>query len=401
VWERAPATSLPRKNTPNQIIVTDRVMNPNAESEPLPGLYALWITELLGGAIPRESRATCHACAMCAQEGEESPSASYFFDPVVRCCSYVPDLHNFLVGRILSDTDPAAQQGRATVHKRIADAVGVTPIGLKQPPVYALLYKRSFEAFGRSRTLRCPHYVEDGNLCGIWRNRESTCATWFCKHVRGHVGYTFWRDSLHPLLQAVETDLARWCVLELQLGEEALRHSVASADWTSEAEAITSDALDNRADQKTYARLWGKWRGREHEFYCRCGALVSPLGWADVLTICGPSTRAYARLTQEAYGRLISADIPSNLSVGRFVVLKIQRTMTRVNTYNDFDPLDVPNAVMELLQYFDGRPVVDALAAIADERGVSLDAALVRKMVDFKLLVPPETLVSTRESSPI
>jgi hypothetical protein len=73
--------------------------------------------------------------------------------------------------------------------------------------------------------------------------------------------------------------------------------------------------------------------------------------------------------------------------------------MTRVKTYSDFDPLDVPNAVMELLQYFDGRPVVDALAAIADERGVSLDAALVRKMVDFKLLAPPEIPVTTRESS--
>jgi hypothetical protein len=105
------------------------------------------------------------------------------------------------------------------------------------------------------------------------------------------------------------------------------------------------------------------------------------------------------RLTQEAYGRLTADDIPSNLSVGRFELMQIQRTMTRVNTYNDFDPLDVPNPVMELLQYFDGRPVVDALAAIADERGVSLEAALVCKMVDFKLLVPPEMPVSTRESS--
>jgi hypothetical protein len=374
-------------------------MHPDAKSEPLPGLYAPWITELLGGAIPRESRATCDACAMCAREGQESVSASYFFDPVVRCCSYVPDLHNFLVGRILSDTDPAAQHGRATVQKRIADAVGVTPVGLKQPPVYALLYKRSSDAFGRNRTLRCPHYVEDGNLCGIWRNRESTCATWFCKHMRGHVGYTFWRDSLHPLLQAVEKDLAHWCVLQLGLGTDALRDLVDSGAWTSEAEAITSDALDNRVDQNAYARLWGKWRGRQHEFFCRCGELVSPLGWADVLAICGPTTRAYAQLTQKAYGRLISDDIPSNLSVGRFEVLQVQRSTTRVKTYYDFDPLDVPSAVMELLQYFDGRPVVDALAAIADERGVSLDAALIRKMVDFKLLVPPEMPVSTLESS--
>jgi len=276
-------------------------MHPDAESEPLASLYVNWITELLGGVIPRESRATCGSCAMCVRNGQESASASYYFDPVVKCCSYVPDLHNFLVGRILSDADPAVQQGRATVEKRIADAVGVTPLGLKQPPVYALLYGRSLEAFGRSRTLRCPYYVEDGNLCGIWRNRESTCATRFCKHVRGHIGYTFWRDSLHPLLQAVEKDLAHWCVLQLQLGDGALRHLIDSGRWRSEAETVTGDALDNRADQKTYARMWGEWRGREHEFYCRCGALVSPLGWADVLAICGPSTRAYARLTQQAY----------------------------------------------------------------------------------------------------
>jgi hypothetical protein len=374
-------------------------MHPDAESEPLPGLYAKWITELLGGGIPRESRATCGSCAMCAREGQESASASYFFDPVVKCCSYVPDLHNFLVGRILSDTDPAAQHGRATVQKRIADAVGITPVGLKQPPVYALLYKRSSDAFGRNRTLRCPHYLEDGNLCGIWRNRESTCATWFCKHLRGHVGYTFWRDSLHPLLKAVEQDLAHWCVLQLGCGTDALRDLVDSGAWTSGAEAITSDALDNRVDQKAYARIWGKWRGREHEFFCRCGELVSPLSWADVLAICGPTTRAYAQLTQEAYGRLTSDDIPSNLTVGRFEVLQVKRAVTRVNTYNNFDPLDVPNTVMELLPYFDGRLVVDALAAIADERGMSLDTALVRKMVDFKLLVPPESLVSTQESS--
>src|ERR1017187_5837796 len=118
-------------------------MLPDTEGEPLPSLYAQWITELLGGAIPRELRATCDACAMCAREEQKTASASYFFDPVVKCCSYVPDLHNFLVGRILSDTDPRAQQGRATVQTRIADAVGVTPLGLKQPPVYAQLYGRS------------------------------------------------------------------------------------------------------------------------------------------------------------------------------------------------------------------------------------------------------------------
>jgi hypothetical protein len=45
---------------------------------------------------------------------------------------------------------------------------------------------------------------------------------------------------------------------------------------------------------------------------------------------------------------------------------------------------------MDLLHYFDGRPTESALAAIAGERGVRLDPALIRKLVDFKLLVAAE-----------
>ena len=86
------------------------------ESEPLPPLYANWLAELLGGPVPRESRATCDHCAMCSAEGPAAAavgSHSYYFDPNVKYCSFVPDLPNFLVGRILSDDDPAALPGRA------------------------------------------------------------------------------------------------------------------------------------------------------------------------------------------------------------------------------------------------------------------------------------------------
>jgi hypothetical protein len=46
---------------------------------------------------------------------------------------------------------------------------------------------------------------------------------------------------------------------------------------------------------------------------------------------------------------------------------------------------------MELLPYFDGCPTEDVLAAIADERGIRLEPDLVRKLVDFMLLVPAKT----------
>jgi hypothetical protein len=321
---------------------------------------------------------------------EEATSQTYFFDPVIKCCTWVPNVHNFLVGRILSETDPAAQFGRTTVEKRIAAGIGVTPLGLAPPPVFSLMYQNSSDSFGRSRTLSCPHYIHDGGRCGIWRNRNSVCTTWFCKHMRGQVGFTFWRDSLQHLLQAVEKALARWCLLELKLGSEALRHLVVTDNWTGDADTITGASLDNRVDQCAYARIWGKWRGREQEFFVRCGELVSPLSWSDALAIGGPEAQVFARLTEESYGQLISDDVPSALKVGPFHLVQIENSMTRVNSYSVYDPLDVPQAVVELLHYFDGRPTERALAAIADERGVHLEPALVRKLVDFKLLVPVE-----------
>jgi len=70
---------------------------------------------------------------------------------------------------------------------------------------------------------------------------------------------------------------------------------------------------------------------------------------------------------------------------------QMTRAATRVSTYSGYDPLDVPNQVMELLPYFDGRQTADVLAAIAEERGIRLEPDLVRKLVDFVLLVPAKT----------
>jgi hypothetical protein len=358
--------------------------------EPLPPLYARWVSELLGGAIPREARATCDACPMQTQPAQESQDRLYFFDPVVKCCTYVPELYSFLVGRILADTDPLAQAGRATVEKRIAGGVGVTPLGLMQSPVFSLLYGSSSDSFGRSRTFRCPHFLEDTGRCGVWRHRESTCATWFCKHVRGSLGYAFWRKALHYLLEVVERDLARWCVHRLFASDETLQHVVASSAWKAVAEPVTGDSIDNRVTPKAYAGLWGEWRGREQEFYGRCADLVSPLSWGEVLAICGPEARAYERLTRHAYQRLTSQEVPPTLSVGSFHLIQIQRGVSRINTYSDYDPLDVPGAVMEALPYFDDRSTEDALAKIEKERGLRLDPALLQKMVDFGLLVRPK-----------
>ena len=155
----------------------------------LPPLYAGWIADLLDGPLPHEGEATCEDCAMWPSAGVPV-SAGIAFNRETKCCTYIPALPNFLVGRIVEDNDPALAPGRASVEARIDARLGVTPLGIDRPPVHALLYQTGMSsAFGRSRALRCPHYREEaGGACGIWRHRNGVCSTWFCKYSRGATG---------------------------------------------------------------------------------------------------------------------------------------------------------------------------------------------------------------------
>src|SRR5438132_6724241 len=131
--------------------------------------------ELLAAPIPDEKVATCDDCVMC-KSGAVAPLS---FHPELKCCTYVPELPNFLVGRILSDADPCGTAGRASLVARICDGVAVTPLGVGRSPSLERLYSQSgSDLFGRSAELRCPHYQPDSGRCGIWRHRNATCATW-------------------------------------------------------------------------------------------------------------------------------------------------------------------------------------------------------------------------------
>jgi len=129
----------------------------------LPPLYRGWIEELVspwGRPVSGEPRATCDRCVMLDRHDEVS------FNPSTKCCTYQPDLCNFHVGRVLFDDSPLAATSRQVLRQRIAQRVGVTPLGIGPAPIYALLYDGSGAAqsttsvFGRAPLLRCPHYLE-------------------------------------------------------------------------------------------------------------------------------------------------------------------------------------------------------------------------------------------------
>jgi hypothetical protein len=316
-------------------------------------------------------------------------SSALFFEPETKCCTYVPALPNFLVGAILDDDDPALAAGRASVETRIAARVGVSPLGLQAPVVHRLLYRAGGEhAFGRARTLRCPHYLaEAGGTCGIWRHRNSVCSTWFCKHSRGNIGQRFWQ-ALDQLLAAVEREVARWCLLRLDVEAAVLARLLPrGTDRDVPSPPPDGAAIDGRVDDASHRALWGRWHGREGELYRSAAHLVSALGWDDVVRLGGASVQSYARVVSDLHQSLGVATLPERLVVGALRTVALGRSRVRITAYSAYDPLDVPKVLFDALVYFDGRPTREALRRIRDERSIEVQPALVRRLVDFGVLV--------------
>jgi hypothetical protein len=351
----------------------------------LPPLYAGWIDEALtGGAVPEERDATCSNCAMCAPES--TPSGEEYFDRSTKCCTYVPEIFNFLVGRVLSEkpADEPARIGRESVLERIQRGVEVTPLGLGRPRPYLMMYTGSSDAFGHARSMKCPHYV-DGN-CGVWRNRMSMCATWYCKHERGAIGQHFWK-SVERLLSRAERALSIYCIAQLDLGRAALEELLRVHDGSSGDAPLRADEIDGRDDPSRHARLWGNWAGREEEFYRAAAKVVAPLKWTDVRAIGGPEVTLAEQLLRDAHRDLLSQAVPEVLTLGPFQVLSSDADSMRITTYSPYDPLVLPRALADVLHRFDGRRVDDVLETLNTGNDFEIDKALVRRLMDFKILV--------------
>ena len=351
-----------------------RISNPVS---PLPELYAPWVDEVLGGPLPEERHASCSACAMCTPHAVTAATASVkVFDPGTKCCTYVPTLPNFLVGLILGHDDPATAAGLQSVRRRIADGIGVTPLGLQPDPHYVLIYRHAGDQlFGRSSGLRCPHYVPaGGGQCGIWRYRNGVCATWFCKYERGRVGKRFW-GALLQLLTVIERHLSLWAAGEL--GETVVGLGPALLPYYA-----------SRLDKSP--ELWSpRWVGRCEEFYRAAARLVEPLGWRQVREIAGPEVAVVAGQLRAAYSALEAGELPTPLRLGAVSQAALDDGQVACTGYSPHDMLRLPSAVAEALEHFDGHRSTDEvreqIARQVDER---FDRDAVRRLVDFGILQP-------------
>src|SRR5262249_41441062 len=161
-------------------------------------------------------------------------------------------------------------------------------------------------------------YVDSGGLCGIHKYREAVCSTWFCRHNRAAAGRNFWLAMLN-LLRAIERSLAWWCIDRSDLDVDA---RLALTSLEQRPQKLDRFALAGRARQAQRG-LWGRYAGREAEFFKACAARVEGLGAADVLTIGGAPVGYLVRLVKELHGKLADPTLPERVLRGQQVLVQI------------------------------------------------------------------------------
>lgn len=328
----------------------------------LPEPYGAWLEELCGGPLPRERRATCDDCVMCGPD----VIGGRPFNDTSRCCTYVPRIPNFMMGRIWADD--SLPEGLATVAARFAEGEGLSPLGIEVADADQAAYDAIVDAdqFGRSTVLHCPHHLPDGR-CGIWRHRNGVCATWFCRHEKGARAQQFWED-VQLLLTELERVIGYYCARKVR--------------WPEGVPNIFE------ADKKLFACDWGAFDGRALDFYRACAAEFARLDWKAVRAIGDARFDRLCDAVERAYDDLRA--LPTRLVAGEELELYPQGDgYTQVLAYSATDPIRVPDAVMARLAAFDGRRVLPVLAELKAQ-GVAVDLDLVAQLAAFEVLVPPE-----------
>jgi len=311
------------------------------------------------------------------------------FDGRTKCCTYVPDVHNFNAGRILADDGPVGAEARRALRARIAERVGVTPLAVAMPPIYRTLYENAPVAFGRAPAMRCPYYVEVGGLCGIWQHRDATCSTFFCKADKGALGKVYWK-LVASLIGLVESTIRVWVLGEAGLDEDARVDMWGrnEAERRGPRPQLDEHTMTGTVNLARYRKDWGNFFGREEELYRRCAEIVNALGSDDVIRLGGAPLGAAIHAAKHVLQKIAVVEIPERLTSGSLVNLQLRRggELRVRHPAIPFDWLDVPEAAAGHVYRLHGGPVREVLADLQRE-GVPIDEELVQKLVAWQVLV--------------
>jgi hypothetical protein len=90
---------------------------------------------------------------------------------------------------------------------------------------------------------------------------------------------------------------------------------------------------------------------------------------------------------REQYRKLTAEEAPDRPRMGLIQIEGVVAGKYSAVTYSNYDPVRISPELATVLPHFDGRPADAVLEEVRLERGIRLDPALVRRMIDFRVLV--------------
>lgn len=330
---------------------------------------------------PREEKATCDRCAMCAPPGAPAPDAVVYFRPDAKCCTYHPLLPNYLVGAILADERPDMEEGKRRIRERIRLRIGVSPGWIAPSRKVDLLMRATRQtAFGRSLALLCPYFDRTQQNCTIWRHRESVCTTFFCKYERGADGEAFWR-KLRWYGAWVEAALSARAAASVIPGHEEPKPMAGD---------VTLEELEDRGPPDAqYAALWKGWAGREEELYVRCFEWVRALGREGFEAIAeSPGHAERIEALAAAREQMLHPVLPERLVPNPEMKSAETAEGVLVTSYGRYEPLMLTRDLFEVVKVFgEGGTVAEVRERLAREHGVEVPDELLAGLFQFRVLV--------------
>jgi len=349
-----------------------------------PAFYHRFLPDFFQDQIPRETSAACQDCVMLPDPTNEHPGPDLTYSPASKCCTYFPDIPNYLVGAILAETDPTYQDAQTRLKNQIRAKISTSPFGLERPRKYTVLVHNTPDFFGKSQLLICPFFASDHGRCTLWPYLTATCRTWFCKYDRGQEGLEFWRD-LRAYWDYLQKILSRYVLHQFEFAPERILRS------SRNPMALTVEELDGRAQSpEQYAQAWGSWVDREEEFYQKAFEQVSALTPEIFNTLIGIGHTIRLNQVMVRHEKMINPDPPPYLK--RNPDMRVQKTRHGtyiVSAYLPRDAVELTQRLYAVLDYFDGRLPVDAvIQSLAQQQQMIPDADLLLSLYHLRILIP-------------
>lgn len=351
----------------------------------LPEFYHRLLPEVFDTEIPAESFSDCENCPMtCAFREDLGKDLSRPFGPDTKCCTFTPYIPNYLAGALLADNDTALSEGKKRLRETIRSRKGVFPHGIYPTKKYAVLYDLGkMHGFGKSTALKCPYFTAGKYNCSVWKYREAVCSTWFCKHIAQNEGREFW-EQVTATFRHIEESLVLFV-----LHQETM---TVTNPYGDDKNISFEDLDDLPPDSAAYSELWGKWMGKEEEFYIAAARRIQALSRPQFEQIAGIKFPVMLDALKASCSAM--KDIPEFLAPDPtriFTEVTPGKYRIEIDTWIERSDTTVTHAFdlpKVILDSFDGSvPTGNVILGLKNKHAIELGKDIIIALVRHKILM--------------